>query len=651
MNVLILYIAVMVLLCFSVSALAAENDDAYLLFTSAGVAFEDGDLNEARRLAESAINLVPGDGRITINQEAKYRFASHGRGLKSVRYFDGDDVDYKPNDLLGRVQEETRKRSDRLRATLKNDNPPRLVVFPQLVDTDEDGIYYEDEKLEIQVLVRNEGEGLAENVKLIIDGRNSMSGLFFRSSIGQIPAKGELVHSESFSLPRDYDDDELEIAIKVEELDGFSADIAKTSYQIEEWEEPKVRITAPSTFEALRPGRVSKYELLAENIGNTPIRDIALHTELETHGIKLVDEQWPERLTLLAPGEQIPLTLYLKGDLEIDGNVKPEFSIHMRDLGTSNQKKSVAKVANYFLHLEQGFRYHHSGNTIQYAVSNLGLSEEDKRKARISNNKIKHSNNYALVLGNRNYDKMPELPVRYAIQDAKLMADVFEKNMGIPSTNVAQYHDVTLGEFKSIIGGNGRPGKFQREVNGLSRGRADTVFVFYSGHGVPAINDKWDAYLMPSDATPGSIDVAGYHLEEFYRQLELINAENIVVFLDACFSGNSADGTLYPEVSASVLKKPIVSVPDKNSVITVFSATQQDGVATWFNQVGNGLFSNFLAKGLTGEADEDGDKKVTSDELYSYVENKVSAVSAVLGRHQRPSVFSTRDVELVQYNY
>ncbi|KZZ31067.1 hypothetical protein A3755_01820 [Oleiphilus sp. HI0085] len=231
------------------------------------------------------------------------------------------------------------------------------------------------------------------------------------------------------------------------------------------------------------------------------------------------------------------------------------------------------------------------------------------------------------------------------------MADVFEKNMGIPSRNIAQYHDVSLGEFKTIIGANGKPGKFQRSVNGLSEGKANTVFVFYSGHGVPAINDKWAAYLMPSDATPDSIDVSGYHLDEFYRQLSLIDAENIVVFLDACFSGNAHDGTLYPNVSASVLRRPLISVPTKNSAITVFSATQSEGVATWYDYVGNGLFSNFLAKGLTGKADNDGDKKVTTDELYSYVDRKVSVVSAVLGRNQAPSIFSEGDVELVRYRY
>ncbi|KZZ45990.1 hypothetical protein A3755_02940 [Oleiphilus sp. HI0085] len=569
MNMVKTSVVFVVLFAISLSTFAAKNDTAFELFTDAERALEEGDLNESKRLAENAINLVPGDGRITINKQAKYRFASFGRGLKPVRYYDGDDVDYRPNKLLRKVKEKARERSERLRATLKNDNPPRLVVEPRLVDSDSDGIYYEDETLEIQVLIRNEGEGLAENVKLIIDGRSSMPSLLFKSFIGEIPPNSERIHSQTILLPREYDDDELDIVVKAEEMDGFGADIAKSSYQIHEWEEPRIRITTRRTFESLKPGRTSKYELIAENIGSTPARNIAIHTELETKGIRLVDEQWPERIALLAPGERLPLTLFLRGDLELDKNTKPEFSIHIKDLGIDDAKHSIKRIANYSLHIEEGFRYHHSGNVKQYAVSNIGLAEEDKRPARISKNRIEHTDNYALVIGNRNYSKMPGLPVRYALKDAKLMADVFEKNMGIPSRNIAQYHDVSLGEFKTIIGANGKPGKFQRSVNGLSEGKANTVFVFYSGHGVPAINDKWAAYLMPSDATPDSIDVSGYHLDEFYRQLSLIDAENIVVFLDACFSGNAHDGTLYPNVSASVLRRPLISVPTKIRAIDI----------------------------------------------------------------------------------
>ncbi|KZZ73326.1 hypothetical protein A3766_05935 [Oleiphilus sp. HI0132] len=66
MNMVKTSVVFVVLFAISLSTFAAKNDTAFELFTDAERALEEGDLNESKRLAENAINLVPGDGRITI---------------------------------------------------------------------------------------------------------------------------------------------------------------------------------------------------------------------------------------------------------------------------------------------------------------------------------------------------------------------------------------------------------------------------------------------------------------------------------------------------------------------------------------------------------------------------------------------------------
>ena len=63
-----------------------------------------------------------------------------------------------------------------------------------------------------------------------------------------------------------------------------------------------------------------------------------------------------------------------------------------------------------------------------------------------------------------------------------------------------------------------------------------SVFVYYSGHGAP--NPKTgDAYLVPYDGDPSFIDETGYSLKRLYATLGKLQAKEVIVALDSCFSG------------------------------------------------------------------------------------------------------------------
>ena len=71
-----------------------------------------------------------------------------------------------------------------------------------------------------------------------------------------------------------------------------------------------------------------------------------------------------------------------------------------------------------------------------------------------------------------------------------------------------------------------------------------------------------------------------------------------------------------------VAARPVMIVAEESTIpegFTVFSATSMEQTAKMHPEARHGLFSYFLMRGLEGEADENGDRKITAGELHVYV--------------------------------
>lgn len=69
------------------------------------------------------------------------------------------------------------------------------------------------------------------------------------------------------------------------------------------------------------------------------------------------------------------------------------------------------------------------------------------------------------------------------------------------------------------------------------------VFIYYSGHGAPEAKTG-DAYIIPFDRDPNYLEVTGYPLKRLYDNLGKLQAKEVVVALDACFSGSGGRSVL-----------------------------------------------------------------------------------------------------------
>lgn len=272
--------------------------------------------------------------------------------------------------------------------------------------------------------------------------------------------------------------------------------------------------------------------------------------------------------------------------------------------------------------------------TVIYTASTVGISAAEAARDSV-----------AVIIGNRNYQDSDIPTVDFAHRDAEAFR-LFAKNiLKIRDENILFLKDATQARIEAAFGrqGNHRGKAFQ-----YVRPEVSDLYVFYSGHGVPGKTDG-RRYILPVDAEIETSDINGYPLDVLYENLSKIDARNVVVFLDACFTGNSDGGELIKDASGIQI---LPQTPRDQTSLTVLTAASHDQLASWDRENGHGLFTEYLLRGLYGKADEadfgDGDGQITTRELADYLKSEMRyRARRIFNREQVPTLIGVDDRVLV----
>lgn len=198
----------------------------------------------------------------------------------------------------------------------------------------------------------------------------------------------------------------------------------------------------------------------------------------------------------------------------------------------------------------------------------------------------------------------------------------------------ARIRQAARGIFKNILvyewyDSSVTKGAIQRSFEKIANeARPQDAFVFYyAGHGVMSEGDSMKAgefYLVPHDVTKLYGDNQGLAARGFAAGLmkdycTRIKATKQLVIMDACQSGGAVEAFSHRGASE---EKAILQLA-RSAGLVVMSATGTEQFATEFGQLGHGVFTYALLKGLDGEADAGADGKITVKELEAYVNDKV----------------------------
>ena len=226
----------------------------------------------------------------------------------------------------------------------------------------------------------------------------------------------------------------------------------------------------------------------------------------------------------------------------------------------------------------------------------------------------------AVIIGNRTFaENVP--PVEFAHNDASAMRRFVIDRLGFRAGNVIDLRDASLGEMESVFG-NERDHR-GRLFDWVRRDQSDVV-VFYSGHGVPGLQDQ-RSYLLPVDGDPNRPEIVGFPLDVMQTNLEKLGARSVTLFLDACFSDSSHAGALISSASGLAIT-PRLPVGGKGLVVVTAAGSAQ--IASWDPDARHGLFTKHLLQALGGIADTaqwgNGDGKITVGEVKAYLDDEMT---------------------------
>lgn len=231
-------------------------------------------------------------------------------------------------------------------------------------------------------------------------------------------------------------------------------------------------------------------------------------------------------------------------------------------------------------------------------------------------------NTFCLIIANEKYSNHDTPDVKYAEQDGITFQSYCLRTLKVPQSNVrflknAKYLDIKgqLTWLKNIAEA------YENEAN---------FIVYYAGHGMA--DEKGNCKLIPSDVSINDVD-NGFSLKELYTELGKLTTNNVLVLVDACFSGNDR-----ADVAATNTELRGIVREVKNEVATgnvvVLSATSETETALSYEEQAHGLFSYYLMKKI-----KETEGNVTYGELYDYIKKNVLRKSVVVkDKKQTPSV-------------
>ncbi|MBI5245218.1 MAG: caspase family protein [Elusimicrobia bacterium] len=238
---------------------------------------------------------------------------------------------------------------------------------------------------------------------------------------------------------------------------------------------------------------------------------------------------------------------------------------------------------------------------------------------------------FALVIGIEGYSTIPKAD--FAERDAGAVLSHIEA-LGVPRRNIIHLAGAQAGfaSFKKYL-----ESWLPRNVKPSSR-----VFFYYSGHGAPDPKTG-EAFLVPWDGDPGFLSDTAYPVKRLYNALAALQAGEVVILLDACFSGAGGRSVLAQGA------RPLVTRVDiekrHGGKLSLLTAASADEITTTYKEASHGIFTYFLLKGLNGEA-KDASGRITTKSLFEYLQPRVQDEARRQNREQTPTFDSDLTVTL-----
>lgn len=516
--------------------------------------------------------------------------------------------------------------------------PPFLIVNADFSEPSGNRALDAEESGSINLTIKNTGQGDAYDVVLRISTDKTLRGLNFDETIklGTIPSNSTFNKEIRITTTEYLPKDKVTFYIKTFELNGFNPKTVGVAFETRQFLEPELKVVDFKVIDANKNGKIEPIEQVEikariQNVGQGPAQDVKAEVVLGENvfiGGSLESEY---KLGNLNPGKFKDVSFIVYGNSLIpDKGVLPVSLKITESRGRFDTRENIRLVMSNPDNIGTVKVVDAEEDKYEKVKIATGLTSEIERNIPEG---LKRAGDYdiAVVIGNSDYKYIP--PVDFAKNDAMAVKNYLMKTFGYREGNIIYVEDATLSKFNEIFGNSsGSNSKLKNYV----KPNVSNVFIYYVGHGAPDL-DTTDAYFVPVDADPNYISSGGYKLQVFYDNIKKIKAKNMTVILDACFSGDSAKGMLFKNVSPGALK--VKEEYQKPENATLFASSSFRQVSTWYPEKEHSTFTYWFLLGLQGKADGNDDKKITVGEMANYLKENVSYTARRMhGVSQDPQV-------------
>ncbi len=229
---------------------------------------------------------------------------------------------------------------------------------------------------------------------------------------------------------------------------------------------------------------------------------------------------------------------------------------------------------------------------------------------------------WVLLVGVNQYEDGGLPSLRYPAVDCQGLGEaLFKATQGFPQKEVIAHHDFALVKptAKTVR-------QSLQQIVSQTRSQ-DTILLYFSGHGILEPNTQ-QAVLCMTDTQKNNLLDTGIPMQELLQMLANSSAHQQLVCLDTCHSGdmvlvggNNAVSRDAENSSFNTTSQMLQVLRQRAAQSKGFCAllSCDQGQKSWeFPELGHGVFTYYLMRGLLGEA-ADSQGVIEADGLYKFV--------------------------------
>lgn len=508
------------------------------------------------------------------------------------------------------------------------------VVIPAILQVVDGSVVFEDadgnqtinalETCYIRMKVKNTGRGDGYGCKAVIRATGTVDGISTSNQNLPVIKPGQ---TKDITFPITTSmltkNGQVRFTVQVTEPNGFGTEEQNLVIATHEFDAPNVQIVSykilGNASGVLKKRDIFALQVMVQNTAQGKAEDVRFDIHFPENISWMSGDMQRIDIKTLEPGE----TKIFEFELAASANAADVVTIPIQ---LSEKYGKYAKGTEVVIKFGQTV----SGKDI-VVESHQEAYKEIQKGSLISDvdenipvTNIKNTNTFVLIIANEKYHSVGN--VSYALNDGSIFKKYCEQTLGVDAKRIHYLPNATGNQIKT-------------EINWLQNvlsvfDNANVIF-YYAGHGLPDESNR-TSYLMPIDGTTKDLSTC-YKLDDLYAILGEMSAKQVVIFIDACFSGsNRGEGMLSSARGVALKSKP--GQPQGNMV--VFSAAQGDETAYPYTTQQHGMFTYFLLKKLQATQGD-----VTCEELSEYIKTNVKQQSILENnKSQTPCVTPAADV-------